>query len=199
LSAPSARLLAWVASWPRATSHCEPPMPLLIALKGHPGCGKSFVATALGVGLGIPVVDKDDIKDLLVGYPDPGGLAYVTMFRVARRQLLLGLSVVCDSPLSEEQGYATAQRVAGETEARLVVLECVCSAPQLWRQRIEQRAALGEPAHGIASWSDLERHMQRRAASYSYPIHDPHLVVDTVRPRAAVQAEVLEWVRGHLS
>lgn len=173
-------------------------MPLLIALKGHPGCGKSAVATALGAGLGIPVIDKDDIKDLLVGYPDPGGLAYVTMFRVARRQLLLGLSVVCDSPLSEAQGYAAARRVAHETGARLAVIECVCSAPQLWRQRIEQRAALGEPAHGIASWSDLQQHMQRRAASYSYPIDDPHLTVDTVRPREEIEAEVLAWVRGHL-
>ncbi len=169
-------------------------MTLLIALKGHPGCGKSAVAQELGQRLQIPVIDKDDIKDLLVGYPDPGGLAYVTMFRIARRQLLLGMRVICDSPLSEEQGYAAARRIASETGSRLVVIECVCSSPSLWRQRIEQRAALGEPAHDIASWSDLERHLLRRRESSCYPIDVPYLVVDTVRPRAAVIAEVLNWL-----
>jgi predicted kinase len=173
-------------------------MPLLIALKGHPGCGKSAVARVLGAGLAIPVIDKDDIKDLLVGHPDPGGLAYVTMFRIARRQLLLGLHVICDSPLSEAQGYAAAQRVSSEMRAGLLVIECICSSPQLWRQRIEQRAALGEPTHEIAAWGDLERHMRRRADAYSYPIDAPHLLLDTVRPRAELEAEALGWVRGQM-
>lgn len=173
-------------------------MPLLIALKGHPGCGKSAVAKHLGTQLAIPVIDKDDIKDLLVGYPDPGGLAYVAMFRIARRQLLLGMHAVCDSPLSENLGYMAACRIAAETGARLVVIECICSSPTLWRQRIEQRAALGEPTHDIASWSDLERHMQRRHESYSYPIDVPHLVVDSARPREVVEAEVLGWVQEQI-
>lgn len=172
-------------------------MPLLIALKGHPGSGKSAVSQELGSRMRIPVIDKDDIKDLLVGYPDPGGLAYVTMFRIARRQLLLGLPVICDSPLSEEQGYAAARRIARETRSALVVIECICSSPTIWRQRIEQRAALGEPAHDIASWSDLERHLARRQDSSRYPIDAPYLLVDTVRPRETVLAEVLAWVAQH--
>lgn len=167
---------------------------ILIALKGHPGSGKSAVAHALGHRRSIPVIDKDDIKDLLVGHPDPGGLAYVTMYRIARRQLLLGLNVICDSPLSEEQGYLAAHRIATEMHAKLVVIECICTSPIIWRQRIEQRAALGEPAHDIASWSDLERHMERRRESYHYPILDPHLVIDTVRPHEIVLEEVFTWI-----
>lgn len=169
-------------------------MPLLIALKGHPGSGKSAIAYALGLHLRIPVIDKDDIKDVLVGCPDPGGLAYVTMFRIARRQLLLGLSVICDSPLSESQGYAAAQRIATEMGAMLLVIECVCSSQSIWRQRIEQRVALGEPAHEIASWSDLERHLARRAESSRYAVDAPYLVVDTVRPGEEVIAEILAWI-----
>jgi predicted kinase len=169
-------------------------MPLLIALKGHPGSGKSSIAYELGLRLRIPVIDKDDIKDVLVGYADPGGLAYVTMFRIARRQLLIGLSVICDSPLSEDQGYATAQRLAHEMGATLLLIECVCSSHSLWRQRIEQRAALGQPTHEIASWSDLERHLARRGESSRYGIDVPYLVVDTVRPREEVIAEILAWL-----
>jgi predicted kinase len=174
-------------------------MPLLIALKGHPGCGKSAIAHRLGSHLKIPVIDKDDIKDLLVGYPDPGGLAYVTMFRIAHRQLLLGLPVICDSPLSEDQGYAAARRIATETHAGLVVIECICSSPNIWRQRIEQRVALGEPAHSIASWSDLERHLTRRSESSRYPIDAPYLVVDTVHSLDEVMNEVLTWIAPYVS
>ncbi|MCG8353552.1 MAG: ATP-binding protein [Chloroflexales bacterium] len=174
-------------------------MPLLIALKGHPGCGKSAIAHRLGSHLKIPVIDKDDIKDLLVGYPDPGGLAYVTMFRIAHRQLLLGLPVICDSPLSEDQGYAAARRIATETNAGLVVIECICSSPKIWRQRIEQRGALGEPAHNIASWSDLKRHLTRRSESSRYSIDAPYLVVDTVHSLDQVMNEVLTWIAPHVA
>ncbi len=170
-------------------------MPLLIAFKGHPGSGKSFLANALGLRLQIPVIDKDDIKDLLAGsYTDPGGLAYIGMFRIARRQLMLGLHVICDSPLSETQGYAAARRIAEETEARLLLIECVCSSQAIWRQRIEQRAALGQPSHEIASWSDLEHHLIRRGESSGYSVAEPHLVVDTVHPPDDVIALAMDWI-----
>lgn len=45
----------------------QKPAPLLIALKGHPGSGKSAVARALSRRLLIPLIDKDDIKDVLDG------------------------------------------------------------------------------------------------------------------------------------
>jgi 2-phosphoglycerate kinase len=48
--------------------------PLLITLKGHPGSGKSAVGRALGRRLGIPLIDKDDIKDILDGLCDDPGL-----------------------------------------------------------------------------------------------------------------------------
>src|SRR5713226_2206518 len=81
----------------------------LIALKGLPGSGKSTIAQALSKRLGWPIIDKDDIKDILDGHsPEAGGLAYQTMFNVARRQLLQGLDVICDSPLTFSMSYKKA-------------------------------------------------------------------------------------------
>lgn len=42
----------------------------VIALQGPPGVGKSTLARALSARLGWPLLDKDDIKDLLDGQPD---------------------------------------------------------------------------------------------------------------------------------
>lgn len=169
--------------------------PLLIALKGHPGAGKSAVARLLGRRLGTPVIDKDDIKDVLDGCTaDAGGLAYTAMFNVARRQLLQGLSVICDSPLSEVGGYALARAVAHDTAALLVIVECSCSSEAEWRRRIEGRNALRLPDHHVTSWRDLEDHLRRRAATSNYPISDPHLLVDTAAPLEDVVQQVITWI-----
>lgn len=169
--------------------------PLLIALKGHPGSGKSAVGRALSRRLCIPVIDKDDIKDVLDGLcDDPGGLAYTAMFNIARRQLLQGLSVICDSPLSEPAGYTAACCAAHDSTARLVVVECFCSSQEEWRRRIEQRSALRLPAHHVTTWADLETHLRRRNLISNYPINEPHLVVDTLSSLDVVLRRIIAWL-----
>jgi predicted kinase len=171
--------------------------PLLIALKGHPGSGKSAIARALGRRLCIPVIDKDDIKDILDGAcENAGGLAYAAMFNVARRQLLQGLSVICDSPLSEVAGYTAAQCIAHDAVAQLLVIECVCSAADEWRRRIEQRAALRLPDHHITSWKALQGHMRRRGMSSRYAIDSPYICVDTIVPIDHVVDTIVGWLRS---
>ncbi len=171
--------------------------PKLIAMKGHPGSGKSAVARGLSRRLGVPLIDKDDIKDVLDGHvEDSGGLAYIAMFNVARRQLLQGLSVICDSPLSEVGGYTTACVVAHDTGARLLIVECVCSSEEEWQRRIEQRAALRLPSHHVTTWEHLQAHLRRRANTSNYAIHEPHLVVDTFAPLEDVLSTILTWIES---
>lgn len=170
--------------------------PVLIALKGHPGSGKSAVGRALARRLGLPIIDKDDIKDVIDGHcDDAGGLAYTTMFNVARRQLLLGISVICDSPLSEPAGYTAAACAAYDSVARLLVIECFCSSQEEWRRRIEQRSALHLPAHHVTSWSDLEYHLHRRNLVSNYVINGEHLVVDTLSTLDDVIKRIISWLQ----
>jgi predicted kinase len=173
------------------------PRPLLIAMKGHPGAGKSAIARALSRQLGISVIDKDDIKDVLDGRAhDAGGLAYIIMFNIARRQLTQGLSVICDSPLSESQGYAMATAVAHDTASGLVIVECVCSSEGEWRKRIAGRSALRLPDHHVKGWGELEAHLRRRGETSRYPVVVPHLTVDTVAPLEDVVARVIGWLHA---
>lgn len=155
-------------------------MPLLVALKGFPGSGKSSIGRAISSHFGWPLIDKDDVLDVLIDQPvDAGRLAYDAMWRVARRQLLQGLSVVCDSPLSHPIGYRAARRVADETGATLVVVECRCSDELIWRDRVDARAAGGLRPHRATPWHLLTQIRDRVADQASYVITDPLLVVDT--------------------
>jgi diadenosine tetraphosphate (Ap4A) HIT family hydrolase/predicted kinase len=116
--------------------------PLLVAMRGMPGVGKSALARAISREFGWPVLDKDDIKDVVHGRADaPDRLSYDLQFRLARRQLQQGLSVVCDSPMLHPGVYVLAAQAADEAGARLVVIECVLGDAAEHRRHIEARGA----------------------------------------------------------
>jgi len=167
----------------------------LVAFKGYPGSGKSTLARAVSRRLGWPLIDKDDVRDLL-GAPSPeaGALAYDVMFNVARRQLTQGLSVICDSPLTHRKGYEHAARIAEEAGAALAVVECRCPDEALWRQRIEARRTLGLPAHHKTDWGSIQDHLRTATVESAYPIAHPHLVLDTTPPVAESRDRAIEWL-----
>ncbi len=167
----------------------------LIVMRGLPGCGKSTIARALSKQLGWPIIDKDDIKDILDGHtPEAGGLSYETMFNVARRQLLQGLNVICDSPITFSASYHKAQSIAAETNASLVIVECTCSDEQKWRQRINGRKQLKLPAHHQKDWDVLQTNRTHMENEMNYPISNPRIIVDTIRPLDEIVSEIVQWL-----
>lgn len=162
--------LRFGVSCARASSASWRPMPppVLILMKGHPGTGKSTLANALAKKLSWPLIDKDDVRDCTLhlqaplpcevlahaeAAPNPGGpprvvdagvlneLAYEVMWRVAARQLALGLSVVVDCPLARAALFGRGLDLAHATGAKLGVLECRPGDTEEWRRRLEGRAA----------------------------------------------------------
>lgn len=166
--------------------------PSLLLMKGPPGSGKSTLARELGRRLRWPIIDKDDVRDLL---PDAiGGISYVAMLAIARRQLQLGLSVIADSPLGYGESYRRAVSLAAECGARVAVIECTCSDETMWRQRIEARHGMQLPAHHTTDWKRVEEFFARTSAD-AYTVDVPHLVVDTARADIGASAEtVLLWL-----
>jgi predicted kinase len=164
----------------------------LVAMKGPPGSGKSALARALSRRLGWPLIDKDDVRDL--SEQEPPGLSYNVMLNIGRRQLLQGLSVICDSPLGYRFTYEAATRMAAEAGARLAVVECQCPDLAIWRARIEARQALGLPAHHTTDWAAVEAFLRRTADDGGFVIAHPHLVVDTTLPLEASCERAVHWL-----
>ena len=180
---------------PLMAARATPSPRWLLALMGTPGSGKSTLGRALGCTLGWPLIDKDDVRDLLdEATPHAGGLAYEIMFNVARRQLLQGLSVICDSPFAYRRCYERAADIAQETGTALAVVECRCADETTWRQRVEARQALALPQHHTTDWAAVQAFQRRTAADVEYPIAHPHLIVDTLTPVPALCAQVVAWL-----
>lgn len=168
----------------------------LIALEGLPGSGKGTVGRALPRALRLPLLDEDDITDVGDGHtPDANALSYDVTRRVARRQLRRGTGEICDSPLSRAQLYAVARARAGETGARLTIVECLCSDAGLWRARIERRRGRDLAAHLRGEWQSVRAHRDAVARESGYAITDPHLVLDTARPLPDDVRDVVAWLR----
>jgi predicted kinase len=168
-------------------------MQVLLALKGLPGSGKSALAQALTRQLRWPLIAKDDIKDILLDYGTPAdGAAYALMLGLARRQLVQGLSVICDSPLLRTT-YDNVQRLAADTGARLVVIECRCSDEVLWRRRVEARQVDARGADRIIDWDALLAYRSRHPDT-DYVIREAHLIVETSSSHSDTAKRCLDWL-----
>ncbi|KAJ4980421.1 hypothetical protein NE237_031258 [Protea cynaroides] len=174
--------------------------PVMIAMKGHPGTGKSTLAHALATSLRCPLIDKDDVrnctatlqKSLSTDVTTGGGaaakllndLSYEVIWRVASTQLALGLAVVIDSPLSRRAHLDRLLPLAASTGAHLVIVECRSHDESEWRRRLEMRGAADDASwHKPATWQDLQQLVEGYGGSSDYDVGDvPKIVVDTTSP-----------------
>ncbi|VVA29193.1 PREDICTED: kinase [Prunus dulcis] len=155
---------------------------MLIAMKGHPGTGKTTLANSLASTLKLPLLDKDDVRDKLQSLQPASSSA---------SSLRLGLSVIVDSPLSRRAHFEYLAQLASSSGARLLIVECRPKDEAEWRRRLERRAeAGGGPGwHKPSTWWDMQRLLDGYGGCTEYDVADvPKMVVNTT---AALEVEEL--------
>ena len=154
----------------------------LIIFSGLPGSGKSTLAEETGRRLSIPVFAKDWLEaSLLNSEMSPanpqkplGSAGYQLLSMLARRQLLLGQSVILDSVASTRSIRACWRELARQFCADWRVIECICSDENLHRSRLSARK------REIPGWPELEWAEVQRVKSYYAAWDEARLVLDTV-------------------
>ncbi len=162
--------------------------PLLIVMKGHPGTGKSTLAQALAHRLGLPLLDKDDVKDHTLHLPEGNALAYAITWQIVETQLRLGISVVADTPLSYPEDFAAQTRVALERIVRLL-REAGAGPEHIVRLNwyITDRAAYFAAGAGVAAaW--------REVLGRQFPTSTLLFVSGLIDEQAKVEIEVTAFV-----
>jgi predicted kinase len=149
--------------------------PVLIAVAGLPGVGKTTFARALAAKIAAMHVRIDSIeiaiREAAVAIGSLEDVGYRVGYAIAEDNLRLGRIVIADSvnpwPVTRDAWRDAARRAA----AGLVEIEIVCSDSGEHRRRVEQR--LGKPpAESGPPWSKVVSRDYR-------PWDREHVVIDT--------------------
>jgi aminoglycoside phosphotransferase family enzyme/predicted kinase len=173
--------------------------PLVIAVGGLAGTGKTTLAKALTDALGAELLRTDVIRQELFGggsgflRADEGvyseqsrRVVYEEMFRRATAQYVDRLSIVLDGTFSKVESVTTARALASDPQSMFLAVECVCR-PELAHQRIIQRLAAGQDA----SEARPEIHDMQRFRWEPWPSDIRQVQVDTEHPLDAQVKQVI--------
>jgi predicted kinase len=158
----------------------------LVLVGGPTGAGKSTMAEAIAGELDATVASFDWLMSGLRAFPDvwagierpverQRGIGWSLLGRVAEQQLRRGASVVLDL-VAREQPRREWAELATRYGAAFRVLECICSDPAIWRERVEGRA------RSIPGWYELTWESVERSRVNYVPLEGPKLVIDAVAP-----------------
>jgi predicted kinase len=171
-----------------------------VVVGGAPATGKTTLALALGVSLGLPVITKDDIKEALAApfatgdrewSKQLGVAAYSALYAVAERILAAGQGLILESNFWHPDSEAALRELA--RLAPTVVIVCR-TTDELRRRRFAERAAHGR--HRVHVDSAILAEWTSDDAKFHIDIGMPRLLVDTSDGYAPDLEYVVGFARG---
>ena len=156
--------------------------PLLVAMTGLSGTGKSSVARRLARALGARVFASDVVRKALAGVAGPAPAAwgeglyqpertwatYDRLFALAEASLASGGAVILDATFLTSEQRAGAAAVAARAGARFALVEAVCDEATV-AARLAARLARGDSP----SDATIETHRRQREAIAAAPPGTP--------------------------
>jgi len=166
--------------------------PVLIAVSGLPGTGKSYVATRLAEKTKSIVLESDALRKVLFPAPTYSAEESTRLFRAINRLtedlLKKGVPVVIDSTNLAERDREYLYHIAEHTRAKLVLVRVTAPA-ELVHQRLARRPL--EASKSDADWAVYER----MAASVE-DIQRKHFTVDTSQDITPVLDKIAREATG---
>ncbi len=179
----------------------------LIITVGVTGSGKSYLANALAARLGAVILSSDVARKRLLGIeptepriepidsgtydPKVTERTYQALLDGARPWLDRAKPVILDASYLRQQHREAAVRLAVETGARFLALECEADEALVWERLSERRG--DERVVSDGRWEVYQAQQERREPVDELPVGG-HMVVETARSLR----EQIDGVLAHL-
>lgn len=171
----------YIAPWGR---------PLVLAVGGLSGTGKTTLAAALAEALGAELLRTDVVRQEIFGTdshdsqadggiysPEARERVYEELFRQTAALHADRLSIVIDGTFSTQEMLRKSQQLAVQPRSLFLAVECVCP-PEVAHWRISKRLTQGEDA----SEARPEIHDLQRQRWEAWPTEIPQIRIDTEQP-----------------
>jgi len=172
-----------------------PKQPLLVAMCGLPGTGKSYFAAKLTEQVPLLVLETDRLRKVLVEHPkyttNEHRRVFSSCYHLIEEYLSNGYSVLFDATNLNEEFRAYLYDIAESTGAPLALVH-VTAPKDTVRRRLKQRKA-GRHAN---TYSDAGWLIYTRLAPIEEPVQRDHYAVDASKNIAPVLDQVISWARS---
>lgn len=175
-------------------------VPVLIAMAGLPGAGKSTIAEVIGARLGSTIVSVDPIESAIlhagIDADQPTGLAaYLVAETMAEQVLASGRTVIVDAVNAVEPARLQWRDLAQRSGVSVRVIEVICSDSELHRERLSKRVR-NLPHVTETSWHAVEQSLEDYQDWKGECATIPRITLDTVAPLGHNVDAALAFVRG---
>lgn len=159
-------------------------VPVLVAMAGLPGAGKSTIAEVIAARLRATIVSVDPIESAIldagIDADQPTGLAaYLVAETLAEQVLMSGHSVIVDAVNAVEPARLQWRDLALRSDVPLRVVEVECSDPELHRSRLEKRVR-NIPHFEEPSWRAVEQSLEDYRPWKGECAELPRITLDTI-------------------
>jgi adenylylsulfate kinase len=170
--------------------------PILIAMAGLPGSGKSALAVRLAAALPAVILNKDTVREAVFPPPETeytsaqDDFVLSLMYQAAGWLLRKDRNVIIDGRTFTRKYQRDALKKAAES-AGVDMRIIYCHAPdEVVRVRLEKDTAIDEhPA------KDRDYNLYLRRKAVIEPIEEPHLSLDTNTSLDELETLALAWLR----
>ena len=172
-----------------------PKQPLLVAMCGLPGTGKSYFAAKLTEQVPFLVLETDRLRKVLVEHPKYTTAEHRRVFRscyyLIDHYLTNGYSVLFDATNLNEEFRSYLYDISESTGAPLAVVHATAPINTV-RRRLKQRKA----DRHADTYSDAGWLIYTRLLPVEEPVQREHYALDTSKDIAPVLEQVVSWARS---
>ncbi len=165
--------------------------PVLVAVSGLPGTGKSYFCCKLAERLAFLILESDALRKVLFSPPSYSSNESWHLFQVIHllieRLLKKGISLILDATNLSEQHREYLYSIANHLDIKLILVR-VEAPPQVVRRRLESRL------EDLEGKSDADWVIYQRMKPSVEKIQHKHYAVDTSRDITPVLDKIVKEV-----